>query len=111
MGFGSLLHGDPERKRREKQEKDQLRIQESKRLNQINKAYIEAKVNRRIENAKIKGIADADKMANQKPFYQKLMGAAATVGKDMIKQSSQTNTDVLFNFGETKKPRHRKKKR
>ena len=105
MGFGSMLFGDPEKKRRQKQEKDELDQQENKRLKQINKAYVEAKVSQRIENAKAKGVADANRLANQKPLYQKLMGAAATVGKDLVKGSGNVNTDAFFTWGTPKQNR------
>jgi hypothetical protein len=111
MGLGSMFFGDPERKRREKQEREERQQQESKRQKEINKAYIDAKIEQRKKNAVAAGIADANKLANQKPFYQKVMGVGMALGKDVMAGASKTNPGVLFNFDEPKQPRKRRKKR
>ena len=106
-----MFLGDPERKRREKQEREQRQHQEDKHRKDINQAYIDAKVEQRIKNAKLAGVNDANKLANQKPFYQKVMGVGLALGKDMVKGASKTNPGVLFNFDEPKQPRKRRNKR
>ena len=106
-----MFFGDPERKRREKQERKQRQHQEDKHRKDINQAYIDAKVEQRIKNAKLAGVNDANKLANHKPFYQKLVGVGMALGKDVMKGSSKTNPNVLFNFNQPKPKRKRRKKR
>jgi hypothetical protein len=77
-------------------------------------AYINAKGERRIENAKLAGQRDADRLANQKPFYQKVINLASNVGKDLVKASNNVNPDALISFDkptQTKTKRHRRKKK
>lgn len=75
---------------------------------EIMEAYEKAKKERRIENAKRIGIQDADRLANQKPFYKKVMGALVAVGKDLVENAPNTDPSVLFNMDDT--PRKRKKR-
>jgi hypothetical protein len=112
MGFGSMIFGDPERKRREKREREERNQQERLHQKEINKVYIDAKIEQRKKNAVAAGIADANKLANQKPFYQKLIGVGVGLGKDIVQGASKTNPNVFFNFDEpTPKRKRRKKKR
>ena len=90
--------------------------QEAKDEAEVQAAYELAKKERRIENAKRKAVLDADKLANQKPFYQKVMGAASAIGKDLMQASSNVNPDALFTFNDYSKTRsnfkrHRKNKK
>lgn len=105
-----MLFGDPERKRREKRERQERQQLEAQHQKEINQAYVDAKVNRRIENAKIAAIRDADKMANKKPFYKILGGVAANMGKDLIKGAANADPNVFFTFDEKPKRRRRKRK-
>lgn len=75
---------------------------------EIMEAYEKAKKERRIENAKRIGIQDADRLANQKPFYKKVMGALVAVGKDLVENAPNTDPSILFNMDDT--PRKRKKR-
>ena len=111
MGLGSMFFGDPERKRREKQERDTRQQAESKHQKDIDKAYIDAKVEQRIKNARVAGANDANKLVNQKPFYQKVMGVGMMLGKDLVSGASKTNPGVLFNFDQPKTTRRKRRKR
>jgi hypothetical protein len=106
MGFGSMLFGDPERKRREKRQAD-LDADYYQRA----KAYNAAKTKERIRIASIRGTQAAQQQANKKPFYQKVIGAATTLGKDVMEGASKTNPNALFSWDEPKTTRTRKKKR
>lgn len=75
------------------------------------KAYNEALNNQRIENAKIKAKADADRLANKKPFYQKLIGIADTIGKDLIKNASNTNPNALITFDNPPREKRTRRKK
>jgi hypothetical protein len=110
MGFGSMIFGDPERKRREKREREQRQQQERSHQKEINQAYLEAKIAQRKKNAVAAGIADANKLANRKPFYQKVIGFGTALGKDIIQGASKTNPDVFFNWDDST-PKRRKRKR
>jgi hypothetical protein len=68
------------------------------------KAYNTAKEAEREKIAAEKGRADAHKLASQKPFYQKLMGAGTAIMKDL------TTGDPSQMFGQTA-PKHRVKHR
>lgn len=110
MGIGSLFFGDPERRRREKQERDTRQRLESKRQKEINDAYIDSKIQQRIINAKAAGVADANKLANRKPLHEKLMGLAATVGKDMVKSGGNKNFNSLFTLDDNQAPKRKRRK-
>ena len=105
MGFGSMLFGDPERKRREKRQKE---LDNDYYLRA--KAYNAAKTKEKIRLASIRGTQAAQQEANRKPFYMKLLGAATTLGKDVMAGANKTNPDALFNWNEPKTKRTRKKK-
>jgi hypothetical protein len=74
------------------------------------KAYNQAKEEEREKIAKQRGIEDAHKIADKKPFYQKLIGLATNIGKDLVAVSGNVNTDALFTFDEPDKPHKRKRK-
>jgi hypothetical protein len=103
----SWILGDPERRRKRQKQQEDLDHNYYKRQ----KAYNDAKEKERERIATIKGTQDAQKIANQKPFYQKLMGAAATIGKDLVKNSSNMNTNALFSWDDPAPKRKRRKKR
>ena len=75
MGFKSMIFGDPERKRREKNQSD---LDDDYYLRA--KAYKEAKTKEKVRLAKIAGKRAAQP---KKPFYQKLMGAGTAIMKDL----------------------------
>ena len=85
--------------------------QEAKDEAEIQASYQQSLKEQRIINAKAAGIAEANKKLNQKPFYQKRVGAASAIGKDLMATSSQVNPNALFSFDEPKQPRKRRKKR
>jgi hypothetical protein len=101
-----MLFGDPERRRRKKQQED-LDANYYKRQ----KAFNQAKEEQRIKNAKAAGIASANKISNRKPFYLKILSVAKTVGKDVVQGASKTDPNVLFSFDGPKKPRRKRKKK
>jgi hypothetical protein len=101
-----MIFGDPERKRREKRQED-LDSDYYKRR----KAYKDAKEEQRLKNAREAGIRDANKLANRKPFYQKLIGAGVSLGKDVIQGAAKTNPDVFFSWDTPKPKRKRRKKK
>ena len=108
MKLLSLFSSKPNQPPKSKEQLDQ----EAKDEAEVQAAYDLAKKIRRIENAKQKGVMDADKLANQKPFYQKVIGAASAIGKDLMQASSNVNPDALITFNEPEPQRqHRKKKR
>ena len=71
-------------------------------------AYNQALEAQRIENAKAKGVADANRLANHKPFYQKVLGVVTNIGKDLVKASGNVNPDALITFDEPKERQRRK---
>ena len=75
MGFGSMIFGDPEKRRREKNQSD---LDDDYYLRA--KAYKEAKTKEKVRLAKIAGKRAAQP---KKPFYQKLMGAGQAIMKDL----------------------------
>lgn len=74
------------------------------------KAYNDAMQEQRLKNARAKGIADANKLANQKPFYQKVIGVGMAVGKDIMAGAGKTNPNVFFNMDGPKPKRKRRRK-
>jgi hypothetical protein len=106
MGFGSMLFGDPEKRRRERQQSD-LDTNYYKRQ----KIYAKAKEKERERIAALKGKADAQAIANRKPFYQKVIGAATFLCKDIVQGAAKTNPNVFFNWDEPKTKRARRKRR
>ena len=106
MGFGSMLFGDPERKRREKRE---VELDNDYYLRA--KAYNKAKTEEKIRIATLKGKAAAQKEAGKKPFYQKVIGVGMALGKDVMKGAGNTNPNVFFNFDQPKTTRRKVRKR
>lgn len=75
-------------------------------------AYHKKLKEQRIKNAEAAAIRDADNLANQKPFYQKVIGLGNAVLKDLTAASANINPDALINFNDDKpKPKKRKTKR
>jgi hypothetical protein len=74
-------------------------------------AYIEAKGKQRIKNAELAGQQDADKLANKKPFYQKVLNLAGAVGKDLIQAAPNTNPNVLFNWEQQREPKTKRRRK
>ena len=72
-------------------------------------AYLKKLEEQRIKNAEAKAIKDADNLANQQPFYKKLVNIGAAVAKDL--GNIQPNPDALINFNEEKPKRAKRKKR
>jgi hypothetical protein len=106
MGFGSMLFGDPERKRREKRQVD---LDNDYYLRA--KAYKEAKSKEKIRLAALKGKQDAQHGSSNKPFYLKVLGAGKAIGKDLMQGASKTNPDALFNWDTPKQKRRRKRRK
>lgn len=102
--FGGLL-----KQKKQDPRKEELKRLEAKHQKQIDQAYIDAKTQRRIENAKAAGIRDADNLVNQKPFYQKLMGGAQWLVKDLSEGASRVNPDALFTF-DTPQPKRKRRR-
>lgn len=105
MVFGGLFKQqkpDPHR--------EELKRLEAKRQKEIDNAYIEAKTQRRIENAKNAGVRDADSIVNQKPFYQKLMGGASWLIRDLSEGAAKTNPEVFFSWDEPQTKRKRRRR-
>jgi hypothetical protein len=102
----SFLFGTPE-DRRHKREVEELDQNYYKRR----KVYNQTLEQQREKNARAAAIRDADKIANRKPFYQKVMGVGLALGKDMVHGASKTNPGVLFNFDEPKQQRRKRRKR
>jgi hypothetical protein len=73
-------------------------------------AYNQAKEEEREKIAKQRGIEDAHKIADKKPFYQKLIGVASAIGKDLVAASGNVNTDALFTFDNPEPERQSKRK-
>lgn len=90
--------------------KEELKRLEIKHQKEIDLAYVEAKTKRRIENAKNAGIRDADNLVNQKPFYQKVMGGASWLIKDLSQGAANVNPDVLFTFDDPPRNKRRRKR-
>lgn len=95
---------------------EELKRLEAKRQKEIDTAYIDAKTQRRIENAKAAGARDADELLNQKPFYQKLAGGAGWLMRDLSAGAARSNPNVLFSFDDppqrqVKRRRNRKHRR
>jgi hypothetical protein len=92
--------------------KSQAQIdQEAKDEEEVQAAYRLSLKEQRIKNAKQQGIIEADKRVNQKPFYQKVIGAASAIGKDLASGAGNMNPDALFTWDEPQGKRQRKKKR
>ena len=72
------------------------------------KAYLQAKEEKRLENARAAGVRDADKLANQQPFYQKLVNGGAWLLRDLSDGAGKVNTDALFSWDEKPKRKRRK---
>lgn len=70
-------------------------------------AYLTKLKEQRIKNAEAKAIQDAHNLANQKPFYQKIIGAGTAILKDL--SNIEPNPDALINFND--QPRKRRKHR
>ena len=100
MPFG--LFSGKSKKRREEEDTEEYRARM--------KAYNDALQEQRLKNARAKGTADANKLANQKPFYQKVLGLGMAVGKDIMKGASNTNPNVFFNMDGPKPKRKRRRK-
>ena len=81
------------------------------------KAYNAARQAERIRMAKAKGTADAHREANKKPFYQKVIGVAQAVGKDLTTPTpnggffNEKASENLFTWGTPKQPRKKRTKR
>jgi hypothetical protein len=91
--------------------KEELKRLEAKRQKEIDQAYIDTKTQRRIENAKAAAVRDADALANQKPFYQKLMGGASWLIKDLSEGAANVNPDALFTFDDPQPSRNRRRRK
>lgn len=79
--------------------------------NKAQTAYQKAYDEQRIKNATQKGIEDANRLANQQPFYKKVLNAASAVTKDFAEGASKTNPDALFTFDDPKPQRRRTRKK
>lgn len=73
-------------------------------------AYEQAKTQRRIENAKTKGIQDADKIFNYQPLYKKLLNGGKWLLQDLSEGAANTRPEVFFNMDD-EQPRRRRKRR
>ncbi len=74
------------------------------------KIYNETLEEEREKNARATAKRDAQKIANQVPFYQKVINVAGKLGKDIIENAPNTNPDVLLSFDDKKPKRKTKKK-
>ena len=98
--------------KKEQPVKSQAQIdQEAKDEEEVQAAYRLALKEQRIKNAKQQAIIEADKRVNQKPFYQKVIGAATAIGKDLASGAGNMNPDALFTWDEPQSKRQHKKKR
>ncbi|MGD0071403.1 MAG: hypothetical protein ABSB71_08005 [Candidatus Bathyarchaeia archaeon] len=97
---------DPNARRRKKQKEDL-----DKDYYKRQKVYNASKEKERERIAALRGKQDAQKIANRKPFYQKLMGAFANIGKDLVAQSGNVKPNALFTWDTPKRQRKRKGKR
>jgi hypothetical protein len=105
-----LFGTSPKEKQRQKERRERLDKLEAESEKDVEAAYIEAKKQRRIENAKTAGVRDADGLVNQKPFYQKLMGGASWLIKDLSEGAANVNPDALFTFDDPKPKRKRRRR-
>ena len=88
--------------------------QENRDEAEVQEVYRQAKKEQRMKNAKQRAIQDADKIANQKPFYQKVMSTVTAIGKDVMESASNIhpNNDALFTFdNESERQKKRRKKK
>ena len=104
FGFGV----SSEEKQKRRRERDILEHKKQASKKAAEEAYLEAYKERRVENAKVIAQRDADKLANQQPFYQKLVSGGAWLLKDLSDGAGKVNTDALFSW-ETKPKRKRRK--
>lgn len=74
-------------------------------------AYLKKLEEQRIKNAEAKAIEDANQLANQKPFYQKVMGMGTALLRDLGDVAANTNPNALINFDEEKPKRTNPKRR
>jgi hypothetical protein len=102
MGLGSMIFGDPERRRREKQQADLDRGYYERQ-----KAYNAAKQQERIKLAQTKGQADAQKIATQKPLYKKILGLGQAIATDL----TTGNPNQMFAPFQQPAPQHRAKRK
>jgi hypothetical protein len=107
MKLLGLFSGSKDVKEKSKAQLDQEALDEA----EVQAAYALAKKERRIENAKRKAVLDADKLANQKPFYQKVIGAASAITKDLASGASQMNPDALFTWNDEPQSQGRRQRR
>jgi hypothetical protein len=72
-------------------------------------AYLETLEEERIKNAREKAKRDAANLANQQPFYKKLINLGGAIAKDL--GNIQPNPDALINFNDEPSPRKKRSKR
>lgn len=106
MPFG--LFSGKSKKRRDEEDTEEYKARK--------KAYNDALQEQRLKNARAKGIADANKLANQKPFYQKVMGVGTAIVKDLSAPPPKGggfnfDSNSLFSWETPKPKRKRRRKR
>lgn len=108
MGLGSMLLGDPEKRRREKQRTKKLQ-QKAEKLRR--KAAQDSYFKEQTRIGTLQGKEQAVKDANKKPFYKKLAGFGVALARDIQNTDFTSRNDPFEIFPKQRRPRRRRRKK
>lgn len=108
MGLGSMILGDPEKRRREKQRTKKLQSKAERiRRKAAQDAYFQEQAN----IGTLQGKEQAVKDANKKPFYKKLAGLGVALARDIQNTDFTPRNDPFEIFPKQHRQRRRRRKR